>query len=107
MLRTAVGSPGDVPTMRQAMQGLLQRLAAQVGGDGPRSPLAFELMGAQMIGVLVLRHLVQIEPMASASTDEMVRHLAPAFRAILEAGRQSAPQPAPPTEPPTGQEQSA
>ncbi|MGE3855914.1 MAG: TetR family transcriptional regulator [Dehalococcoidia bacterium] len=92
MLRTAVGSPGDIPTMRQALQGMLQRLAAQVGGGRPRSPLAFELIGAQMIGVLVLRHLVQIEPIASAPTDEMVRHLAPAFRAILQAGLQPDPE---------------
>jgi len=35
-----------------------------------------------------MRHLVGLEPMASASTDELVRYLAPAFRAVLRAGQQ-------------------
>ena len=45
----------------------------------------------QMIGVLVMRHLVQLEPIASASTDELVRHLAPAFRALLHPPTEDAP----------------
>ena len=87
MLRTVVGNPNDVPAMRGTIHGMLQRVGAQFG-DGTRSPLGFELIGAQMIGVLIMRHLVQLEPMASASTDELVRYLAPAFRALLQAGHE-------------------
>ncbi len=82
VLRTAVGNPDDVPQLRDTIQTMLQRVAMQLGSRAA-SPLAFELIGAQMIGVLVVRHLVGVEPMASASTDELVRHLAPAFRALM------------------------
>ena len=82
VLRTAVGNPDDVPQLRDTVQAMLQRVAMQLGSRAA-SPLAFELIGAQMIGVLIVRHLVGIEPMASASTDELVGHLAPAFRALM------------------------
>lgn len=85
MLRTVVGNPNDVPALRETIHAMLQRVATQLGGRG-QSTLGFELIGAQMIGLMVMRHLVQLEPMASASTDELVRYLAPAFRALLQAG---------------------
>jgi len=82
VLRTAVGNPDDVPQLRDTIQAMLQRVAMQLGSRAA-SPLALELIGAQMIGVLIVRHLVGIEPMSSASTNELVRHLAPAFRALM------------------------
>jgi AcrR family transcriptional regulator len=90
MLRTVVGNPNDVPALRNTVHAMLQGVASRLG-DGVRSPLALELIGAQMIGVLVMRHLVRLEPIASTSTDELVRYLAPAFRALLQAGREEAP----------------
>ncbi len=92
MLRTAVGDPNDVPALRDTVQTTLQRVGAQLSGPG-RSTLGLELVAAQMIGVLVMRHLVRLEPIASASTDELVRHLAPAIQALLRGGE-------PPTGPP-------
>ncbi|MFA7249844.1 MAG: TetR family transcriptional regulator [Dehalococcoidia bacterium] len=85
VLRTAVGDPNDVPALRDSIYGMLQRVAAQLAPGGGDSTLALELVGAQMLGVLVMRHLVRLEPMASATTDELVRYLAPAFRALLRA----------------------
>ncbi len=94
VLRTAVGNPDDVPQLRDTIQTMLQRVATQLGSRAV-APLAFELIGAQMIGVLIVRHLVGIEPMASASTDELVRRLAPAFRALMAPdGERSEEQPA-------------
>lgn len=89
MLRTVVGNPADVPTLRNAVHGMVSRIAGATA-DHPRSPVAFEVIGAQMIGILVVRHLVGVEPIASASTDELVRYLAPAFRAVLQAGAEEA-----------------
>jgi AcrR family transcriptional regulator len=90
MLRTVVGNPNDVPAMRETIHAMLLRVGAQFG-DGMHSPLGFELIGAQMIGVLIMRHLVRLEPMASASTDELVRYLAPAFRVLMQAGHEEQP----------------
>ena len=90
LLRTAVGDPNDVPALRERIYAMLQRAGAQ-SSDAAAPPLALELIGAQMIGVLVMRYLVRLEPIASASTDEMVRHLAPAFRALLGAHAEQQP----------------
>ena len=90
VLRTAVGDPNDIPQLREVITSMLQRVGGQHSGHGA-SPLGLELIGAQMIGVLVMRYLVQVEPIASASTDELVRHLAPAFRALLQASAEAAP----------------
>ena len=97
MLRTVVGDPDDVPALRETMYAVFQRIASQLGdrlGDRAPSPLALQLVAAQMMGILVMRHLVRIEPIASASVDEVVQHLAPAIRALLGAADEvRAPQP--------------
>ena len=90
VLRTAVGNPNDVPQLRATVYELVQRAGGALAGRGA-STLGLELIAAQMIGVLVMRHLVQLEPIASASTDELVRHLAPAFRALLHPPTEDAP----------------
>ena len=89
VLRTVVGDPNDIPALREQMYAMLQRVASQLSDCG-NSTLGLELIAAQMIGVLVMRYLVGLEPVASASTDELVRHLAPAFRALLRASAQEA-----------------
>jgi hypothetical protein len=43
------------------------------------------LVAAQLIGIAVLRHVVKVEPMASASVDEVVDLAAPSIRATLRA----------------------
>jgi hypothetical protein len=39
-----------------------------------------------MVGVVILRHVVRIEPMASASEDDLVALVAPAVQRYLVAG---------------------
>lgn len=82
VLRTAVGDPEDLPALRDRLYALLHRISSALAAD-ERAALGLELIGAQMIGVLVMRHLVRVEPIASASTDDLVRHLAPALGALL------------------------
>ncbi len=91
VLRTAVGDPNDVPQLRDVIYAMLQRVGAQFGGR-ELPTLGLELIGAQMIGILVMRYLVRLEPIASAPTDELVRHLAPAFRALLQTPVEAAPE---------------
>ncbi len=49
------------------------------------SAMKTELVAAQLIGVAVLRYVVKVEPMASASVDEVVDLAAPSIRATLRA----------------------
>lgn len=54
------------------------------------SAMKSELIISQLTGIAVLRYVVKVEPMASASIDDVVRLAAPSIRAALKAdvGRQ-------------------
>ena len=82
MLRAAVGDPANSPGLRELIQDQLVSGPAGVL-PGPDARLRAELAGAQMVGLFICRHLLHIEPLASATTEELVRRLAPALDALL------------------------
>jgi hypothetical protein len=49
------------------------------------SAMKTELVASQLIGIGVLRYVVKVEPMASASLDEVIELAAPSIRATLRA----------------------
>ncbi|MCW2794916.1 MAG: Transcriptional regulator, TetR family [Nocardioides sp.] len=49
------------------------------------SAMKLELVSSQLIGIAMLRYVVEVEPMASASIEEVVVLAAPAIRAALQA----------------------
>lgn len=51
--------------------------------DVPDAELRVDLAMAQLLGVAYLRHILRIEPIASASTEELVARVAPAVRVHL------------------------
>jgi len=92
----------DDPAFRSPMLGLLRSaltgeqgstmLGEFVGGAllgrvgaalGPVDPLRVQAAAAQMVGVVLLRHVVRLEPIASASTDELVALVAPVVQRHL------------------------
>lgn len=87
MLRMVRGSAGNVRAGRRfyavvnrvVVSPALRRRGLQV------SAMKTELVAAQLIGIAVLRYVVTVEPIASASVDEVVDLAAPAIRAILRA----------------------
>jgi AcrR family transcriptional regulator len=88
MLRAAVGDPGCTPTLRALIEDKLVGGAASAL-SGPDARLRAELAGAQMVGLFICRHLLGIEPLASASTEDLVLRMAPALDAVL-LGRKAA-----------------
>ena len=74
---------------------LLTRLAAATGG----SPLVVSAAAAQVAGVMLLRYVVRVEPLASATEEEVVAIIAPVIQRCLpgpadrprQAGGQSEP----------------
>jgi AcrR family transcriptional regulator len=68
MLREFVGSA------------LLGRVAQSQGGI---DPLRVQVAAAQMVGVVILRYVVRMEPLASASEDDLVALLAPTLQRYL------------------------
>jgi hypothetical protein len=84
MLRAGVGDPGCLPALRAMIERTLVTAAAgAMRGEDAR--LRAELVGAQMLGLFVSRCVVGVEPLASASVDDVVRRLAPAIDSLLGA----------------------
>ena len=60
---------------------LLGRVAQAVG---PVDPLRVQAAAAQLVGVVILRYVVRLEPLASASEDEIVALVSPALQRYLD-----------------------
>ena len=84
MLRSAMTGEQGAAMLREFVgSALLGRIAAAVG---PVDPLRLQAAAAQMVGVVILRHVVRIEPMASAAEDDLVALVAPAVQRYLVEG---------------------
>jgi len=59
---------------------LLARVAQAVG---PVDPLRVQVAAAQLVGVVILRYVVRLEPLASASEDELVALVVPTLQRYL------------------------
>ena len=57
------------------------RIAASIGADDPQ--LRASLAASQMIGVLMARYVIELEPLASADAAELVPILAPTIQRYL------------------------
>jgi AcrR family transcriptional regulator len=64
---------------------LLSRIAAQLDADRPQERAA--LAASQLVGVVVVRVIVRIEPLASLDSEELVAALAPVLQYHLTAER--------------------
>ncbi|WP_067971417.1 TetR/AcrR family transcriptional regulator [Nocardiopsis trehalosi] len=90
MLRSAASSDRAAVTIRDFMTEILQR---QISRELGLPPLRAGVVAAQVFGLVAVRHLYRIEPVASAGVDELVAIYAPALRAVLDpaAGDRPAP----------------
>jgi hypothetical protein len=55
------------------------------------SAVRIELVGSQLIGLAMLRYVLEVEPVASLDVDELVSMMAPALRQSLARDRDAAP----------------
>ncbi len=88
MLRTALGSPNDVPQLRRIVEGSIVAVAEREL-RGPDAALRAEVVAAQMIGIFILRHIVGVKPIATATTEELLRYLVPALHTVFAAQGES------------------
>ncbi|WP_052847123.1 TetR family transcriptional regulator [Streptomyces avicenniae] len=68
---------------------LLSRVAG--GLDAPDAELRAELAAGQLIGVVLMRYALRIEPLASADAEELIGRLAPVVQHHLTAAPGTAP----------------
>ncbi|GGT26850.1 TetR family transcriptional regulator [Streptomyces kurssanovii] len=60
---------------------LLERVAAELDVPDPR--FRAELAASHMVGIVILRYVVQVEPLASVDPEEIVRMVAPSLQRYL------------------------
>jgi AcrR family transcriptional regulator len=76
ILRGAATHDESATLVRQFIQGqVYSHLAAAIGGRD--AELRIDLAMAQLLGVAYLRHILQVEPVASASVEQLVKRVAP------------------------------
>src|SRR4051794_28321847 len=80
-VRSASSNPHAAELVRETVPHALGRLAAAVTDDRPETRAV--LIGSQVVGLAVARHVVRLEPLASMKPPELVDLLAPAFQRLL------------------------
>ena len=81
MLRSAMTGEQGAAMLREFVgSALIGRVAEAVG---PVDPLRVQAAAAQMVGVVILRHVIRLEPLASAAVDDVVALIAPAVQRHL------------------------
>ncbi|MGH3361825.1 MAG: hypothetical protein ACRDOM_05130 [Nocardioides sp.] len=85
MLRMVKGSVGSARAgrvlYRVVSRAVVNPVARATGVQA--SALRLELVASQLIGLAMLRYVLHVEPMASASVDDVVALAAPSIRAAL------------------------
>jgi AcrR family transcriptional regulator len=86
MLRSAVSDPTAAGSLRDFLtRVVLQPLAEAAGGDDG-APLRASLAASQIVGLAVARYVVCLEPVASASIDELAPRIGPVLERHLAGG---------------------
>lgn len=83
LLGGAMASPEVARMLREFVsQEILARAASILKAPDPK--LRIELAVAQMIGVAVVRYVLRVEPLASATVEQLVQMLAPNLQRYLD-----------------------
>jgi hypothetical protein len=83
MVRSSVGSARAGRAFYRVLNRTVVNPAARATGVHA-SALRLELVCGQLVGLAMMRYVLQVEPVASAPADEIVRQFAPAIRATLK-----------------------
>jgi AcrR family transcriptional regulator len=83
LLRSASANEQAAETMRQfARTELVPRIAERIGGR--RRELRAALIVSQLVGLAMMRYILRMEPVASASPAQLVDRLGPALQHYVE-----------------------
>jgi len=82
LLRSAMTHEAAATMLREFLtRSLIGRLAPQL--DVPDAELRAALAGSQLVGLALVRYVVRVEPLASATEDEVVALVAPTIQRYL------------------------
>jgi len=85
MVRGSVGSARAGQAFYRVLNRSVVNPAARATGFHA-SALRIELVCGQLVGLAMMRYVLQVEPVASTDAEEIVRQFAPAIRATLQNG---------------------
>jgi hypothetical protein len=83
MVRASVGSARAGQAFYRVLNRSVVNPAARATGIHA-SAMRVELICGQLVGLAMMRYVLQVEPVASAPADLVVRRFAPAIRAVLQ-----------------------
>lgn len=83
MVRSSVGSPRAGRAFYRVLNRSVVNPAARATGVHA-SAMRLELVCGQLVGLAMMRYVLNLEPVASASAEDIVRRLAPAIRATIK-----------------------
>jgi AcrR family transcriptional regulator len=82
LLRAAVTEPEATRVFREILTTRIFRpLAEQLGMD--EAPLRASLAGSQIVGLVMARHVVHVEPLASLDEERLIKAIAPTIQRYL------------------------
>ena len=82
VVRSALTHDAAAAMLRQFLsRALLRRVAAEL--DLPQAQLRVSLIASHIVGLAILRYVIRLEPLASASEDEVVALVAPVLQGYL------------------------
>jgi AcrR family transcriptional regulator len=85
MLQSATSNPDAHEAFRGFMQSYVLPAVSEVLGGGEQARLRAMLAGSQLVGVAMLRYVMEVPPLATLSGDEVVRLIAPTLTRYLTA----------------------
>ncbi|WP_329086310.1 TetR family transcriptional regulator [Actinomadura citrea] len=84
MVRAAVQDPDLTRLVRDLLEReVVGRIADHLGG--PDATARAGAFGAQLAGLIFVRYILAVEPVASMPPDELIRYLAPGLRAAVHS----------------------
>ncbi|WP_329021860.1 TetR/AcrR family transcriptional regulator [Streptomyces sp. NBC_00690] len=82
VIRSALTHEAAAKVLRGfVLRRLLERIAAEL--EVPNPKFRAELAASHMIGIAVLRYVIQVEPLASADPEEIISQVAPTLQRYL------------------------
>jgi AcrR family transcriptional regulator len=85
MLHSATSNPDAYQGARDFMQSYVLVAVSEVIGGGEQARLRAMLAASQLVGTAILRHVMEVPPLATLSVDEVVRLIAPTVTRYLTA----------------------
>ncbi|WP_229400170.1 TetR/AcrR family transcriptional regulator [Micromonospora okii] len=84
LLRSGMSNEWTARLLREFLvTQVLRRVLHHLGGDPAELPLRGSLVASQLIGLAVMRHVVRLEPVASAPAETLVAAVAPTIQRYL------------------------